>query len=257
MAYGKSTVASLILGAVCATAASEDTRNWHELPDFSALREEIGWREDFRDICEIGRPVQNMLALMDNGNPQEAARIGRDWLERCPVDVRIHHETFVALTKSGEAEEAEAHLEWTQGLMTTIAATGDGKTPDTAFETISVGEGYAVLHLLRLQLVDRSTVNDETGHPVADAMAVKYPDGPQFTMYFSPKAHFARVRAAVSRMSPELLEKMAQAIGNPGDDPDEQRAAIRQAVQSFPQDVSDQIDAALSAGDADVTPEDQ
>ena len=247
MVLTRALVVSLTLAAGAAATAAEDARNWHELPDFSALRQEIGWREDFWNICENNRPIQNMRALMD-GNPKGAVRLGRSWLEQCPVDVRIHHETFVALTKSGDPEEGQVHLEWSKGLMSAIAATGDGKTPATAYETISVGEGYAVLHLLRLRLVDRSTVEDETGMIVADAMTVEHPDGSTSTMYFSPKAHFARIRAAASRIPPEVLERMVQAVGAPSDDPDERRAAIRNAVKSFPQDVSDEIDAAMSTG---------
>ena len=41
---------------------------------------------------------------------------------------------------------------------------------------------------------------------------------------------------------------MVQAVGAPSDDPDERRAAIRNAVKSLPQDVSDEIDAAMSTG---------
>ena len=246
MVFTRALVVSLALTAGAAATASEDARNWHELPDFSALRQEIGWREDFWDICENNRPVRNMRALMD-GNPKGAVRLGRSWLEQCPVDVRIHHETFVALTTSGDPEEAEAHLQWSKGLMSAIAATGDGKTPATAYETISVGEGYAVLHLLGLRLVDRSTVEDETGMTVADAMTVEHPDGSTSTMYFSPKAHFARVRAAASRIPPELIERLLQTVGNPSDDPGELRAAIRETVGSLPQDVTEQIEAALGA----------
>ena len=69
-------------------------RNWHDYPDFSSLRQEIGWRDDFSNICESDPPFNKIGALIRDGKPSEAANLGRGWLEQCPVDIRVHHLTF-------------------------------------------------------------------------------------------------------------------------------------------------------------------
>ena len=220
-------------------------RNWNDYPDFSSLRREIGWRDDFFDICESDSPFNELRALIRDGKPSEAASLGRGWLEQCPVGIRVHHLTYVALAEAGEPEEGELHRDWAQGLLDSILATGDGRTPETAFVTISVGEGYALLYLLRLQLVDRTTIKDEVGRPVGDVLIVKDNEGNEFPLHFSPKAHFARIQAASESLPPELFRRLEEAIGPPPDDPEEARKAMLKWIRSLPPEEREKITARL------------
>ena len=111
-------------------------------------------------------------------------------------------------------------------------ATGDGRTPETAYVTISVGEGYAFLYLLRLQLVGRTTVKDEVGRPVGDVLIVKDNEGNELPLHFSPKAHFARIQAVSESVPAELFRRLEEAIGPPPDDPEEARKAILKWIRS-------------------------
>lgn len=230
---------------VLASETSLDSRNWRDYPDFSSLRHEIGWREDFSDICESDPPFNEMGVLIRDGKPNEAANLGRGWLEQCPVDIRVHHLTYVALTEAGEAEEGKLHRDWAKGLLDSILATGDGRTPETAYITISVGEGYAVLYLLRLQLVGRTTVKDEVGRPVGDVLIVKDREGNELPLHFSPNAHFARIQATSESVPAELFERLEEAIGPPPDDPEEARKAILEWIRSLPPEEREEMTATL------------
>ena len=230
---------------VLASETSLDARDWHDYPDFSSLRQEIGWQDDFSDICESDPPFNKMRTLISDGNPGEAARLGRGWLEQCPVDIRVHHLTYVALTESGQPEEGNLHRDWAKGLLDSILATGDGRTPETAYVTISVGEGYAFLDLLRLQLVGRTTVKDEVGRPVGDVLIVKDSDGNELALHFSPKAHFARIQAAAESVPAEIFRRLEEAIGPPPDDPEEARKAILKWIRSLPPEEREEITATL------------
>ena len=226
---------------VLASEKSLDSRDWHDYPDFSSLRQEIGWRDDFSNICETDPPFNKMGALIRDGKPGEAANLGRGWLEQCPVDIRVHHLTYIALTESGEPEEGRLHRDWAKGLLDSVLATGDGRTPENAFVTISVGEGYALLYLLRLQLVGRTTVKDEVGRPVGDVLIVKDREGDEFPLHFSPKAHFARIQAASESVPAELFRRLEAAIGPPPDDPEEARKAILKWIRSLPPEEREEI----------------
>ena len=235
----------LILASGLAAASAGEGRKWDEYPDFSDLRQEIGWRDDFSAVCESDPPFNRMQTLIRDGVPSEAAGLGRQWLEQCPVDIRVHHLTYVALTLSGEPDEGKLHRDWAQGLLDSILATGDGRTPETAYVTISVGEGYALLYLLRLQLVGRTTIKDEVGRPVGDVLIVNDTDGNEFPLHFSPKAHFARIRATAMSVPAELFEKLEKAIGPPPDDPEEARQAILKWIRSLPSEEREEVMAAL------------
>lgn len=231
--------------AVASPEEAGEGRNWQEYPDFSSLRQEIGWRDDYSNICESDPPFNEMRTLIGDGKPSEAADLGRGWLEQCPVDIRVHDLTYIALTEAGEPEEGKFHRDWAQGLLDSIMATGDGRTHETAFITISVGEGYALLYLLRLQLVGRTTVKDEVGRPVGDVLIVKDREGNEFPLHFTPKAHFARIRATARSVPPEFYSRLEKAIGPPPDDPEEAREAILKWVRSLPPEEREEVTATL------------
>ncbi|MCY3838455.1 MAG: hypothetical protein OXH09_07425 [Gammaproteobacteria bacterium] len=93
---------------VLASETSLDSRDWREHPeDYSALRMELGWADDFRARCERDYPVGRLSALMRAAQWSETVESGRLWLEGCPVDVRVHDMVRIALAELGRSEESE------------------------------------------------------------------------------------------------------------------------------------------------------
>ena len=54
---------------VLANEESPDSRDWRDYPDFSSLRQEIGWRDDFSNICEAEPPFNKMGDLIRGASP--------------------------------------------------------------------------------------------------------------------------------------------------------------------------------------------
>ena len=70
-----------------------------------------------------------------------------------------------------------------RGLIRTILATGDGKTPETAFAVIAVAEEYAIIGALGLKRGQQALINKD-GHSY-DLMRVTTKDGAMERLYFN------------------------------------------------------------------------
>ena len=134
------------------TAAEDETaRNWEDYPDFTALRREIGWSEDFDERCGFNETAGEMVSLMNGGKWTQAVTAGLAWLESCPIDIRIHYYTWISYSEAGQERKGKVHFEWVMGLMESVLATGDGKSAESPLVTISVQEEYDVLLVLDLE----------------------------------------------------------------------------------------------------------
>jgi uncharacterized protein DUF4919 len=67
------------------------------------------------------------------------------------------------------------------GLLTSVTASGDGKTCKTGWEVVSVGEEYFILSMMDVKVTMQSLV---MGPPSCDAMAVTDAEGKPQTYYF-------------------------------------------------------------------------
>jgi hypothetical protein len=78
--------------------------------------------------------------------------------------------------------KAAFHRAVARGLYEAIVATGDGKTPKTAFAVVTINEEYDVLGIRDLTLDTQSLVYNE-GHAY-DAMKAKSATGEEVMLYF-------------------------------------------------------------------------
>ena len=124
--------------SIYVVAESDTSRDWKNYPDFSNLRQKIGWDDNFTSVCESGRPTGDMNSLMNDDNWSETVKLGLLWLESCPVDIRVHYYMGFSLSELGREQDAEVHSRWIRGLMGSILSSGDGNTQETAYVTISV-----------------------------------------------------------------------------------------------------------------------
>ena len=211
---------------------------------------ELGWADDFRARCERNHPLGELLALMREAQWTEVVESGRLWLDRCPVDIRVHDMVRIALAELGRSEESAVHFRWAKGLLESIASSGDGRSTETAYVTISIPEGYAVLHLLRLRVIERTVSTGSDGRITADVFAVEDSEGNKSTLYLKPEAHFARIRQDEGKWSPELTQKIIEATQ--GVDASKDMERFRELVKDFPPELKAEIWAAIGLTGQDV-----
>lgn len=188
---------AILLIVACATppasspgpdgARASPPPDWSAPVDFGHLRAAYGERADFFQVCENGRSERTWFELVSNARWEDVLTLSRAWLSHCPVDIDAHLVTAAALTKLSRENEAEPHTRWFRGLVGSVLASGDGRTPETAWVVISVAEEYSVLRALRLDIKKQALVE----HKI-DALTVESPSGTG-TVYFDPAAHFRRL----------------------------------------------------------------
>jgi len=156
--------------------------------DFARLRTEYGDRKDFFEICERNRPLERFIELVNGKGWEQVLAISDPWLQKCPIDIDAHLVTAIALKELGRVAESDHHLRWFRGLVDSIFASGDGRTPSTAFVVISVPEEYSVLRVLRMRRTSQALMRDRI-----DELTVESDKGVRGVIYFNPAAHFCRM----------------------------------------------------------------
>jgi hypothetical protein len=156
--------------------------------DFTRLRTEYGDRPDFAQICERDHPIRKLVELTNGKQYEEVLAVSQPWIEQCPVDIHGRLVTAIALTELGRKDAADEQIRWYRGLVESILASGDGRSPQTAFTVISIGEEYAVLRALKLQPQKQTVVDG------VDEITVQTEQGAA-TIYFNPAAHLRRLKS--------------------------------------------------------------
>jgi len=164
--------------------------SWEEEPDFKSLRESWGWSDSYTELCQSGRPIQEMVEQMNSEQWELAAETGNRWLNQCPVDMRLHHYTGISLAESDKSEQAEHHFRWASGLMDSLVASGDGMSPETAYFTISIAESYDALYFFGIEFKSQSLISEPV---MADLFIGENEAGEEVSLYFNPAPHFARL----------------------------------------------------------------
>jgi len=168
------------------------------LPDFDSLRDTWGRSMDYQALCELSIPTKAWSAAEEVGDYEKAYGIVSAWLTKCPVSERVHLWAISDLMRMGDKKREDAHRQWYRGLIRSALKTGDGKSPETAWEPISVAEEYSIVQHLGLRAEKQSVV-----HGPLDRLTVRPKDGGNsFDLYFNPRLHFARMARALGEDTP-------------------------------------------------------
>ena len=133
--------------------------DWSTRPDYTQLRDTIGWSDEYIPRCENGRPTKKLVDALNTQQWQTAVSIGSAWLKQCPIDLRTHYFTAMAYQALGNTVAELNHRQWMEGLMESIMSTGDGQSPQSPFITISVAEEYDALYMFGLRSESQTLIN--------------------------------------------------------------------------------------------------
>ncbi|HUL15306.1 MAG TPA: DUF4919 domain-containing protein [Terriglobales bacterium] len=81
------------------------------------------------------------------------------------VDMDAHFVEYLAYSELKNPERADFHKFVLQSLLKSIASSGDGKSPETAYVVISVDEEYVLLRFLRFGLPKKTILHAEEWPP--------------------------------------------------------------------------------------------
>ncbi|QSX33533.1 DUF4919 domain-containing protein [Shewanella avicenniae] len=168
---------------------SQQAVNWADDVSFDAMRITVGWADDYQQRCHDQRPLGKIYDLADAGDWQQLASVGEQWLQQCPIDIRIHYMTSMALEQINDQAGADDHYRWFEGLMQSLVASGDGSTPQTAYVTVSVQEEYDAMYFFQVRPTQQRLIRD----PLCDEVQVVDSKGDEMVLYFNPSAHFNRL----------------------------------------------------------------
>ena len=126
------------------------------------------------------RPLWGALA---QNNYPEAIKIAESVFEKNFIEVNANMVAHIAYRETGDTERAAFHRFMADGLLASIKSTKDGKTPETAFEVISVSEEYGLMRSLELRPIKQSLIENK-GH-FFDALVVVDKTNQQSTVYFN------------------------------------------------------------------------
>jgi hypothetical protein len=173
--------------------------------DFTRFRQEFGARDDYASRCEADRPLERMVAAVNSQDPERMRAVVLPWLRQCPVDIQAHMFALVSYmtpeprSRAEIPAQADVHHDWYTGLVESVLASGDGKSAETAYVTISVDEEKAVLAHLQLRQISQTLVRT----PLRDRIEAEDAQGRRHTIWFHPAAHFARLAKKVKEVVSE------------------------------------------------------
>lgn len=126
--------------------------------DFRALR--VAYADSKEALAagssHLTRRAMNTALL--NRQFDETIRIGLDILKNVYISPDTHAALSRAYSEIGDRQKAEFHKTVYLGLVNSIIASGDGKSPETAYNVVTTEEEYAVMRALGLSVWSQEIV---------------------------------------------------------------------------------------------------
>lgn len=152
------------------------------------LREAYAREKDYTGY--FGIDTKAATEALKAGENDKVLRLVDEALSESFVDIDAHFLAAAAHRAAGRTEQADAERAIGGALLDAIFATGDGKSAQTAFRVLSVGEEYIVLSVLELRLKQQHL---RTDGGVFDVMNVTDPaTGKAFEIWFDISAFFGK-----------------------------------------------------------------
>ncbi len=156
-----------------------------ETLDFTALRK--AWVSDpsYAPYSYTDKPFDLMRAAQKSFEESDVVTAMKKCDEALALfafDPRLHFRCAFFYNAGGDDERSLRHRFIGRGLIDSILKSGDGKTPETAYEVITIAEEYAVLAELNLRRQRQALVRRED-HSY-DVLTPKNEAGEEVTLYF-------------------------------------------------------------------------
>jgi hypothetical protein len=141
--------------------------------------------EDYERGPDTEVQKKAMLAALKEHNFKDALTSAEAVLAGDYADIDAHFVEYVSHRELKATELSDLHHFIFQGLLKSIADSGDGKSPETAFQVIDVHEEYVLLRAMGVGFPKSQSVMKKNGHSY-DALTFGDPDTHKdTTLYFN------------------------------------------------------------------------
>jgi hypothetical protein len=161
--------------------------------DFKQLR--LAYADSTASRPDTDAQKKAMTAAVNSKNYAEALKNADVVLASNFVDMDAHFAEYLAQRELSHPEQAEFHKFVLQGLLDSIAHSGDGKSERTAYQVIEVHEEYVVLRFMGL-MPSTQSLSKKDGHSYDVMEAVDPKTKEKVTLYFNvdvPMKHLTDV----------------------------------------------------------------
>ena len=183
-------VLSVMLFASCAFA--DDST----VGEFTKIRMEYAKRADFDPCWEHDDDRKKITDLWVSDKIDEGVRMASQWLEKHPVDAKMHLWYAYELRKRGDFRGYFKHKLLYQGLLASITSSGSGLSMDSPMKVISVSEEYSILRALDAKLIQQSLISSKSGIR-CDEMECEI-GGEKTTLYFDVSISMAHIEKVLN-----------------------------------------------------------
>ncbi|MDD3037254.1 MAG: DUF4919 domain-containing protein [Bacteroides sp.] len=134
-------------------------------------------------MYDMSQEYQNFMKLINEKKYEETNNAGTELLKKNPVFLQTLYEMgALVYMQSKDQEKMRSYTKRYAALITTITASGDGKTEDTAFKVIYFNDEYQVLNKLFLMENMKQQSLTDNKCDLIEFDKCKYYEGTQ--MYF-------------------------------------------------------------------------
>lgn len=154
--------------------------------DVKRLRDLYVRTKRYQPYGADGFPPDQIFEALDAKKWETCRAEAQKLLDRNYIDMNAHLGAMLCNREDGRRAEADHHDAMLTHLVETIRASGDGKTPKTAFVTYYTPELYAFLAVHGLQTLGQALSSADEDGQVFDIMSVKDREsGKEFSLYFN------------------------------------------------------------------------
>ena len=163
----------------------ERVKSGDQAIDFRQLRLAYMNSKTYKNAPDTEVQKKAMMAALNSKDFRGALNDADVVLASDYVDMDAHFAEYIANRELNATDKADFHKFVFQALLKSITDSGDGRTPETAFQVIQVHEEYVLLRSMGVGLPESQSSIHKNGHSY-DEMTFKDPkSGQSVTLYFN------------------------------------------------------------------------
>lgn len=151
--------------------------------DYGRLRQAYAATPGYDPYFRGDKDGKSLSAAAKTGNCSDVIAAANRLLDAKFTDISAHVYIAECARKMKDQSTANFHRKVAAGLLASIAHSGDGQTPQSAYVVIAVDEEYAFLSARGYQVAGQSLV--QFGEHECDALDVVDESGARTTVYFN------------------------------------------------------------------------